>query len=166
MLVGACNACPCGRPTPDCACDPVAKARYQHRLSGPLLDRIDLICQLQPARPLELLSDGAGLERSRVIRERVIAARERQRSRLAGSGVLCNAEMDAPLTRVHVRVSPQVRARMLEGHATTDMSARGHDRVLRLARTIADLDGCDRVRAADVEEALSYRMSSAWRAAA
>src|SRR3954454_22427771 len=126
MLVGACNACPCGRPRADCACDPVAKARYQHRLSGPLLDRIDLICQLEPARPVELLSDGNELERSAAIRERVIAARERQGARLGGS--LCNADMDAPLTRLHVRVSTGVRARMLEGHAATNMSARGHDR--------------------------------------
>jgi magnesium chelatase family protein len=164
MLVGACNACPCGRPRGDCACDPVARSRYQHRLSGPLLDRIDLVCQLEPARPVELLSDGHELERSAAVRERVVAARERQRARLGGS--LCNADMDATLTRLHVRVSPGVRARMLEGHAATNMSARGHDRVLRLARTIADLDGRDGVRASDVDEALSYRMSSAWRAAA
>src|SRR4051812_47590248 len=164
MLVGACNACPCGRPRPDCGCDPVAKSRYQHRLSGPLLDRIDLICQLEPARPVELLADGAGLERSASVRGRVIAARERQRERLGGAR--CNADMDAPLTRMHVRISPRVRARMLEGHAATEMSARGHDRVLRLARTIADLDGRDGVRASDVDEALSYRMSSAWKAAA
>jgi magnesium chelatase family protein len=166
MLVGACNACPCGHPRADCVCDPVAKGRYQHRLSGPLLDRIDLICQLEPARPLELVADGAGLERSVVVRSRVIAARERQRSRFDGTDATCNAEMDAPLTRTHVRLSPHVRARMLEGHATTAMSARGHDRVLRLARTIADLDGRDAARAADIDEALSYRMSSAWKAAA
>jgi magnesium chelatase family protein len=166
MLVGACNACPCGHPRGDCVCDPVAKGRYQHRLSGPLLDRIDLICQLEPARPVELVSDGAGLEGSAAVRERVIAARERQRERFSGTTVLSNAEMDAPLTRVHVRLSPQVRARMLEGHATTAMSARGHDRVLRLARTIADLDGRESVRASDVDEALSYRMSSAWKVAA
>jgi magnesium chelatase family protein len=95
-----------------------------------------------------------------------VAARERQRERLGPTGVLANAEMDARLTRVHVRLSPRVRARMLEGHASTAMSARGHDRVLRLARTIADLDGRDSVRAPDIDEALSYRMSSAWRAAA
>jgi magnesium chelatase family protein len=166
MLVGACNACPCGRPRTECHCDPVAKARYQRRLSGPLLDRIDLICQLEPARPVELLSGAAGIERSAGVRKRVVAARERQRDRLAGTGALCNAEMDARLTRIHVRLSAQVRARMLEGHTTTEMSARGHDRVLRLARTIADLDGREGVRAADVDEALSYRMSSAWRAAA
>ena len=166
MLVGACNACPCGHPSADCVCDPVAKGRYQHRLSGPLLDRIDLICQLEPARPMELVSEGNGLERSGAVRARVISARERQRDRFGASGVLSNAEMDAPLTRVHVRLSPRVRARVLEGHATTAMSARGHDRVLRLARTIADLDGRDSVRASDVDEALSYRMSSAWKAAA
>jgi magnesium chelatase family protein len=165
MLVGACNACPCGRPRTDCACDQVARARYQHRLSGPLLDRIDLICQLEAARPAELLSAEA-LERSPAVRQRVIAARERQRARLESTGATSNAEMDAPLTRIHVRMSARVRARMLEGHATTAMSARGHDRVLRLARTIADLDGRDSVRAGDVDEALSYRMSSAWRAAA
>jgi magnesium chelatase family protein len=166
MLVGACNACPCGHPRADCVCDPVAKARYQHRLSGPLLDRIDLICQLEPARPLELVSDGAELERSAAVRTRVMAARERQHERFGPTGVLANAEMDARLTRVHVRLSPPVRARVLEGHASTAMSARGHDRVLRLARTIADLEGRDGVRASDVDEALSYRMSSAWKAAA
>src|SRR3954462_2135693 len=103
MLVGACNACPCGHPTADCVCDPVAKSRYQHRQSGPLLDRIDLICQLEPARPLELVSDDEDRERSAAVRARVVAARERQRERFAGTGVVSNAEMDAPLTRVHVR---------------------------------------------------------------
>src|SRR3954454_20944534 len=126
MLVGACNACPCGRSRGECGCDPVAKSRYQHRLSGPLLDRIDLICQLEPARPVELLSDGSSLERSGAIRDRGVAARERQHDRLGGA--LCNAAMDAPLTRTHMRISPRVRARMLEGHAATEMSARGHDR--------------------------------------
>lgn len=166
MVVGACNACPCGHASADCVCDPVAKGRYRQRLSGPLLDRIDLVCQLEPARPLELVSDADGIERSAAIRERVIAARERQAERFAATSVVSNAEMDAPLTRAHVRLSPRVRSRMLEGHATTAMSARGHDRVLRLARTIADLDGRETVRASDVDEALSYRMSSAWRAAA
>src|SRR3954447_10829085 len=166
MLVGACNACPCGHPSADCVCDPVAKGRYQHRLSGPLLDRIDLICQLEASPQLEAVKTRPERESSGAVRARVIAARERQRQRFADAGVVSNAEMDAPLTRVHVRLSPRVRARMLEGHAMTAMSARGHDRVLRLARTIADIDGRDSVRASDVDEALSYRMSSAWRAAA
>ena len=166
MLVGACNACPCARPRPDCDCDDAARARYQRRLSGPLLDRIDLVCQLEPARPLELLSADDGRERSQDVRGRVVSARDRQRHRLAGSGVLCNAEMGASLTRRHVRLDQRLRARMLDGHAATSMSARGHDRVLRLARTIADLEGRARVAPADVDEALSYRMSAAWRLAA
>src|SRR5919107_760783 len=93
MLVGACNACPCARPRDDCKCDDTDRARYQRRLSGPLLDRIDLVSQLEPARPLELISDAAGRERSQAVRERVVAARERQHRRLSGSGALCNAEM-------------------------------------------------------------------------
>ena len=166
MLVGACNACPCARPRGDCSCDDTARARYQRRLSGPLLDRIDLVCQLEPARPLELISEADARERSKAVRERVVAARERQRRRLAGSGALCNAEMGPSTTRRHVPLDARLRARMLEGHAATAMSARGHDRVLRLARTIADLEGRDAVQSSDVEEALSYRMSAAWRLAA
>jgi magnesium chelatase family protein len=166
MLVGACNACPCARPRRECACDETARSRYQRRLSGPLLDRIDLICQLEPARPLELLSDAVEREGSSAVRDRVVEARERQRRRLAGSGALCNAEMGSQLTRIHVRLDQRLRARMLEGHAGLSMSARGHDRVLRLARTIADLEGRDRVETSDIDEALSYRMSAAWSAAA
>jgi magnesium chelatase family protein len=166
MLVGACNACPCARPRSDCNCDDTDRARYQRRLSGPLLDRIDLVCQLEPARPLELISDAAGRERSEAVRERVVSARERQHRRLSGSGALCNAEMGPALTRRHVPLDARLRARVLEGHAATAMSARGHDRVLRLARTIADLEGRDEVRASDVDEALSYRMSAVGRLAA
>ena len=166
MLVGACNACPCARPRQECDCDDAARARYQRRLSGPLLDRIDLVCQLEPARPLELLSEATQRERSDAVRARVVDARERQRRRLAGSGALCNAEMDAAMTRRHVRLDARVRARLLDGHAATSMSARGHDRVLRLARTIADIAGREGVEPADVDEALSYRMSAAWRLAA
>jgi magnesium chelatase family protein len=166
MLVGACNACPCARPRPDCNCDDTARARYQRRLSGPLLDRIDLVCQLEPAQPLELVSDSVTREPSEAVRQRVVAARERQRRRLASSGALCNAEMDSALTRMHVRLDARLRARLLDGHAATAMSARGHDRVLRLARTIADLDGRDAVQSNDIDEALSYRVAAAWRLAA
>jgi magnesium chelatase family protein len=166
MLVGACNACPCARPKGDCECDDVARARYARRLSGPLIDRIDIVCQLDAARPLELVSDGPGQEGSKAVRARVVAARERQRRRLTGSGALCNAEMDARLTRLHVRLGARLRARMLEGHLGTGMSARGHDRVLRLARTIADLAGRERVQPDDIDEAVGYRMTVFAKAAA
>jgi magnesium chelatase family protein len=74
--------------------------------------------------------------------------------------------MDAGLTRLHVRLGARLRARMLEGHLGTGMSARGHDRVLRLARTIADLDGRARVQPDDIDEAVGYRMAVSWKAAA
>jgi magnesium chelatase family protein len=166
MLVGACNACPCARPKGLCECNGDARARYQRRLSGPLLDRIDLVCQLEPTRPLELVADPGGEEGSDAVRGRVAAARERQRRRLAGSSALCNGAMDARLTRRHVRLDARLRARMLDGHAGAEMSGRGHDRVLRLARTIADLAERDRVHPEDIDEAVGYRLSGAWRTAA
>jgi magnesium chelatase family protein len=166
MLVGACNACPCARPRGDCECKGEARARYQRRLSGPLLDRIDLVCELEPTRPVELVSDAREQERSEAVRARVAAARLRQRRRLSGSAALCNGSMDARLTRLHVRLDARLRARMLEGHIGAGMSGRGHDRVLRLARTIADLAGRDRVLPEDVDEAVGYRMSAPWRSAA
>jgi magnesium chelatase family protein len=166
MLVGACNACPCGRPRGDCECEGVARARYRRRLSGPLLDRIDLVCQLEPTRPLELVGDDFAREASEAVRARVSAARERQRRRLVGSAALCNGAMDARLTRRHVRLDTRLRTRMLEGHAGAEMSGRGHDRVLRIARTIADLAGRERIIPDDIDEAVGYRLSGAWRAAA
>jgi magnesium chelatase family protein len=167
MLVGACNACPCAGGQDDCRCDATDRARYRRRLSGPLLDRIDLICELDAAPALELVSDAPpGLEASAAVRERVLAARERQRVRLAGSGALCNADMDARLTRRHVRLGPDVRSRLLECHSAMSLTARGHDRVLRLARTIADLDARARVEPRDIEEAVGYRLAPEGRVAA
>jgi magnesium chelatase family protein len=166
MLVGACNACPCGSPRSHCECAPVDRARYRRRLSGPLLDRIDMICQLDAGSSLPLVADdGDGTEGSAAVRARVVSARERQRRRLSGSGALCNAAMDAPLTRRHVRLDARLRARLVE-RQMGGLSARGHDRVLRLARTIADLEGSDRVAEEHVDEALGYRLSGTWRAAA
>src|SRR4051794_22975664 len=166
MLVGACNACPCARPGGDCTCNEDALSRYRRRLSGPLIDRIDLVCELAPTRALELVSDGGGEERSATVRSRVAAARERQRLRLAGTYALCNGAMDARLTRRHIRLDARLRTRMLDGHAGAEMSGRGHDRVLRLARTIADLAERDRIVPEDIDEAVGYRLSGAWRAAA
>jgi magnesium chelatase family protein len=96
----------------------------------------------------------------------VAAARERQRRRLQGTAALCNAEMDSRLTRRHVPLNARLRARMLEGHLGGEMSGRGHDRVLRLARTIADLAGRDRIEPSDIDEAVGYRMAASLRAAA
>jgi magnesium chelatase family protein len=93
------------------------------------------------------------------VRERVIAARERQRARFSGSSVVANAGMDGRLTQLHVRLPREASRRLLAGHRRTPLTARGHDRVLRLARTIADLAGRERILTADVEEALGYRLN-------
>ena len=160
VLVGACNRCPCARPAAECSCTDVDRTRYARRLSAPLLDRIDLVCELEAAGPLELVSAEGRGETTASVRGRVIAARERQRSRLAGTGAFTNAEMPPRVTRRHAPVEGRARARMLEGHAHGILSGRGHDRVLRLARTLADLDGRDRIDAADVEEALGFRLGA------
>ena len=160
VLVGACNRCPCARPAAECSCTDVDRTRYARRLSAPLLDRIDLVCELEAAGPLELVSAEGRGETTASVRGRVIAARERQRSRLAGTGAFTNAEMPPRVTRRHAPVEGRARARMLEGHAHGILSGRGHDRILRLARTLADLDGRDRIDAADVEEALGFRLGA------
>jgi len=161
MLIAACNPCPCARPAGDCRCNDVDRLRYSRRLSGPLLDRIDLVCQAAAPPAAELVDPhGAALERSSVIRARVIAARERQRDRLGGSGAYCNADMDGRLTRRHGALGDDGVRRLLGSVEQGGLTGRGHDRVLRLARTIADLAGRSRVSAAHLEEALAYRLAS------
>jgi magnesium chelatase family protein len=160
MLVGATNECPCGRSRSDCRCTDVEVARYYRRLSGPLLDRIDLICTVSAPRRDDLIDvDGARAEPSAVVRARVIAARTRQTERLAGSGALCNAQMDGPLTRATVPLEREALALLQSIDEPGDLSGRAYDRVLRLARTIADLDGRERAATDDVAEALGYKLT-------
>ncbi|HWH43180.1 MAG TPA: YifB family Mg chelatase-like AAA ATPase [Thermoleophilaceae bacterium] len=160
MLAAACNPCPCGRGAERCVCGPMAVARYRRRLSGPLLDRIDLTCELGPVAPGALAGPGAG-ECSAAVRERVVSARERQADRLRGSGALANAGIAAGMLRGAARPAPDAERRLAEGHALLGLSARGHARVLRVARTIADLEGADRIEATHVDEALGYRHAPA-----
>jgi magnesium chelatase family protein len=162
MLVAACNACSCGRSDGECTCTDVDRSRYRRRLSGPLLDRIDLLCALLPGAALELVRrEGAGGESSAAIRKRVLAARDRQRERLAGTGAACNGAMDARLTHEHVHLARGIAGTLSAAAARGGLSFRGQDRVLRIARTIADLDGRDGVVAADIDEALGYRFGAA-----
>ena len=158
-LVAACNPCPCGRPDAGCACSPSERLRYARRLSGPLLDRIDIVCEVPPVRPAALVEDGQPAERSASVRERVVAARERQAVRLAPHGVVCNGDMSAATTRRLVRLDRAGKDRLLAGHAALPLTARGHDRVLRLARTIADLAGSDAVTADHLDEAIGFRLA-------
>jgi magnesium chelatase family protein len=160
MLVAACNGCSCGRPGGDCTCNEVDRSRYQRRLSGPLLDRIDLVCTLRLDAPLAVVSRGGRRpESSAAVRERVIAARERQQARLAGTRATCNAAMDSRLTGAHVRLTRGMRSNLIEAGGM--LSIRGRDRVLRIARTIADLDGREHVTTTDLDEAIGYRVGAA-----
>ncbi|HEY1357592.1 MAG TPA: YifB family Mg chelatase-like AAA ATPase [Thermoleophilaceae bacterium] len=160
MVVAATNPCPCGRPADACSCDAVLLGRYARRLSGPLLDRIDLVCRLGPVAPLELVREVEGDGTSRRVRRRVLAARERQQRRLEGSGALCNGDMDGRLTRRTVRLGRRLRARLASLPDPGLLSGRGHDRVLRVARTIADLDEREEVGERDLDEALAYRLGA------
>ena len=165
IVVAACNRCPCARPPDRCACTTLELARYQRRLSGPLVDRIDLVCQVEAVPTADLVEErGEGRTPSLEVRARVVAARRRQLARLAGTGVLCNGDMDGRLTRRQVPLDANLAARLLAIRDRVPLSGRGHDRVLRVARTIADLDGRDLVAERDLDEALSYRLD-AWQRA-
>ena len=160
MLVAACNPCPCARPRERCSCSQVERARYQRRMSGPLLDRIDLVCQVDAVPMLELVhARRAAGPSSTDVRARVVAARERQLARLEGTRFACNADLDTPTTRRVVQLDADLRDRLVSGEAQRVLSGRGHERVLRVARTIADLEGRKRVAARHLEEALGYRVS-------
>jgi len=160
QLVASTNPCPCGFAGSErCRCTPGAIARHRGRLSGPLLDRIDLLVDMQ--RPeAGALQSNVGASSSEV-HDAVREARERQSVRLSGSGVLTNARLSSRLLREHVRAESAAHATLRRAYAEGELSARGHERVLRVARTIADLDGCPRVCAHHVREALSLRQHDA-----
>jgi magnesium chelatase family protein len=152
------NPCPCGHagdPGEHCTCLPDAVDRYHARLSGPLLDRIDLRVHVPRIRYEELREDGR--EPSTVVRERVIAARERMRARLAGTGRVSNAELTPAEVRRHCRIAPEAETLAAEAMRARRLSARGYHRVLRVARTLADLASSDEVRTADLAFALLLR---------
>jgi magnesium chelatase family protein len=159
MVVAACNRCPCARAPDKCSCTGAELRRYLRRLSAPLLDRIDLVCQVE-AVPTAGLAD-MGRRRSGSssldVRRRVMAARQRQRKRLRGTHAFCNGDMDGPLTRRQVPLDDMLAGRLLAARDRVNLTGRGLDRVLRVARTIADLALREHVRAQDLDEALSYR---------
>jgi len=160
MLLAACNPCPCGGATDGCECAATERARYHRRLSGPLLDRIDLVCQVSPPPAVDLVGNESFGESSTSVRERVITARERQLHRLEGSPARCNGGMDGRTTRRHALLRGAAVQRLVEVVDRGALTGRGHDRVLRLARTIADLAGREAIVTDDVDEALGYRLGS------
>ena len=157
MLLAATNPCPCGFAGDGdrCRCGEGELARHRRRLSGPLLDRIDLLVSLQRAGERELRA--GALMSSAQARERVLQARERQAARLGAQGVSLNAHMDARMLREHVRLDERGERMMLAARTGGLLSARAEHRVLRVARTVADLRGGDDVRARDLGAALALR---------
>lgn len=157
MLVAATNPCPCGYAgVPDrCTCGEADLRRHQRRLSGPLLDRIDCVVSVQRPTESELRADA--VIDSATARGHVAQARERARRRLAGSGATCNGEMNARQVRDCVRADDGALATLGRAYTAGSLSARGRHRVLRVARTIADMEARDRVCSGDVLLALSLR---------
>jgi magnesium chelatase family protein len=155
-LVAASNPCPCGREEQACTCSAADLARHRRRLSGPLLDRIDV--SITVARPSAAAMRTQAGPASADVRGRVIAARERQLARLEGTGLSCNAQLTPRLLRELGRATPAARRRLDAVYDRSRLSARGHDRLLRVARTIADLAESDVVRPDHVDQAASLRL--------
>ena len=159
MLVCAMNPCPCGfygHPTKKCTCPPHAPARYLSKVSGPLLDRLDIHIEV-PQVDFDKLSDEAPGESSAAIRKRVNAARRLQQNRLQGSGVTCNAKMTAAQTRAYCRIDENGKRLLERSFDQLGLSARAYDKILRVARTIADLEGSEAITTAHLAEAVQYR---------
>lgn len=159
MLVCAMNPCPCGyygHPTRECTCPPGAVKRYISRVSGPLLDRIDIHIEVPPVDFAEL-SDKSEGEHSSEIKKRVDAARDIQRHRFDGTGITCNAKMTADLVRKYCVMTPNAEAMLKSAFEKIGLSARGYDKILKVSRTIADLDSSDIIDVKHIAEAIQYR---------
>ena len=166
MFLAATNPCPCGYAGEGerCRCSEADLARHRRRLSGPLLDRIDLLANLQATHGDDLATEP--VTSSKATRELVSDARDRQRARLAGERVCLNAHMDVPALTRHVRLDATGEGLVRDAARRGLLSARGVHRVLRVARTIADVEGSGRVRARDVAGALALRCEAALAAGA
>jgi len=159
MLVAASNPCPCGDGGDRCRCSAPELARHQRRLSGPLLDRIDISVTVPRPTAAKLRDERAPT--SAEVRARVAAARARQVLRLRGTPATCNAHMTAAMLRELAQITPSARRRLFELHDSEGLSARGHHRVLRVARTIADLQESREVGPEHVQAALILRTDAA-----
>ncbi|MBM3941924.1 MAG: YifB family Mg chelatase-like AAA ATPase [SAR202 cluster bacterium] len=163
MLVAAMNPCPCGfhsHPRKECTCSPTTVARYQKRISGPLLDRLDMFVEVPPVE-YEKLADGKDAEDSREVRRRVEQAREVQRQRFRDCGFLCNSEMGPAEVWNFCPLEEGAKSLLQAATQQLNLSARAFHRILKLSRTIADLGGAGEIGIGHLAEALQYRSRSA-----
>jgi magnesium chelatase family protein len=160
MLVASMNPCPCGyynHPTKECACAPGLVGKYLNRISGPLLDRIDIHLEVIPV-PFDRLSDEFPSESSNEIRQRVIKARQTQAQRFAPEdGIYCNALMSSKQLRIYAQIDETGSKIMKNAMEKIGLSARAYDRILKVSRTIADLDSCEQIEPHHLSEAIQYR---------
>ena len=160
MFVASMNPCPCGyynHPTKACQCTPGQIHKYLNKISGPLLDRIDIQIEITPLSFQELSRTRPG-ESSAAIRERVIKARKIQEERYSDYlGIHCNAQMTSALMRKFATPSPKDMSMLRDAINRLQLSARAYDRILRLARTIADLEASADIQTHHLAEAISYR---------
>ncbi len=159
MMLCAMNPCPCGffgHPAKECKCTPAAKKRYLDKISGPILDRIDIHIEVAPVE-YEQLSDKSMGESSAVIKARVDKARAVQRERFKGTEVTCNAKMTPQMTKDFCVLSDEATNLLKISFEKLGMSARAYDKILRISRTIADLDSSENIELNHIAEALQYR---------
>ena len=161
MLIASMNPCPCGYyganiPNHVCSCEPGSIARYRGRVSGPLLDRIDIHVEVPSVSYTDLASLPSG-DRSSDIRARVNQARQIQRARYAQEGIFCNAQMNSRLLRKYCQLDEASQAQMQHAIDHLGYSARVFDRILKVSRTIADLEGLASITSDHIAEAIQYR---------
>jgi magnesium chelatase family protein len=160
MLISSMNPCPCGfynHPERPCLCPPGAVQKYMNRISGPLLDRIDIQVEIVPV-PFEKISSRTPSEPSEAVRKRVMQARAIQEARFKGSeGIYCNAQMTPNLLRTYVKPDTDGLTRLQTAMQRLSLSARAYDRILKVSRTIADLEGVEQVTVPHLADAVNYR---------
>ena len=160
MMVASMNPCPCGyynHPTKPCVCSPSQVQKYLNKISGPLLDRIDIQVEIVPV-PFDELTRNTPSEGSATIRERVIRARQIQERRFAQEpGIHSNAQMTPRLLQKYAQLDERGKAMLQSAMDRLNLSARAYDRILKVARTIADLDGSDSIQSMHIAEAIGYR---------
>lgn len=160
MLVCAMNPCPCGylgHPTKKCTCSPAAAQKYLTKVSGPLLDRIDVQIEVPPVEFSALAGEGEREETSAEIKARVDAARKIQQERFKGTDINCNARMPAAMVKEYCKMDDRAKNMLKNVFDRLGLSARAYDKILKVARTVADLDGSDMITGAHIAEAIRYR---------